>query len=178
MLQITTKFEGNGVKTLQMLPGVVQKSANRAVKEAMTHMRAQLVRETVAKYYITAARIRKAMTISGTTLKVSGHSELIHHYKISPKNRGKKSPLVKAAVKRGGLKSLGNKAFLLKTGKGAVVMKREGGKRLPIRPVFGPAIPQIVGNEETIEALEAEVQEYFQKRMDYWTMRAIGAVKA
>ena len=98
-------------------------------------------------------------------------------FKVSPRRqvsrtkRGKASPAVyKAGVeKAGGLKPLsGNpKAFFSAMGSGHEgVMERVSSRRLPLKQLYGPAVPSMVKNEEVIERIQKEATETLEKRID------------
>ena len=177
MLKVSVTKKGDISSTLKGFPSNVRSSARKALRDTLKHVRAGLVRETTGKYYITASRVRKAMTVEGTSIKVSGTREGIEKYKVSPTRPGKRQREVMGAVKQGGLKPLGHNVFLMKSGTKYIPMARLTRKRFPIKHVIAPAIPQIASNPETLEVMQERAEEYFSKRMNYWVMQSIGAVK-
>lgn len=114
--------------------------------------------------------------------------ELEEYYKLS---KGKK---LKAAVKKGGMKPIEGdpKAFMatmtgpyggkhtapfrrrsLDNGKAKIRKTREPGRNggltkhnVTIHEIFGPAIPSIIKNEETMQAVQARTYETLEKRIN------------
>ena len=176
MIKLTLTQKGDALAVLQNFPAKAKRAAWQAQRDTLKRIRSEIIRQTTAKYYITAGRLRSAMELSGTTLKISGARQLIHHYKLSPTTRGKRPRAVMGAVKKGGLKPLGHNVFLMPTGNKVIAMARTSRKRTPLMNIVGPAVPQLASNPETLEAVEEVSEEYFSKRLEYWSMRAIGAV--
>ena len=177
MIGVKVSQKGNAPAVLKSLPANIRGSARKAMRDTLKHVRAEIVRETVSKYYVTASRVRKAMTVEGTSIKVSGTREGIEKYKVSPTRPGKRQRSVMGAVKKDGLKPLGNNVFLMRSGSKYIPMARTTRKRFPIVHVISPAIPQIVSNPESMENVGEDMQAYFGKRLEYWTMQQIGAFK-
>lgn len=178
MITLKVSQKGNALTALQSFPSKLKSAVKRGQRDAMKQARTRLVRATAAKYYLTAGRIRQAMEVSPTRIKVTGEREGLDKYKVSPKSPGKRNRNLSAAVKKaGGLKGLSPRAFLLSRGGNVLVMERIGASRLPIRRLYSLAIPQAVGNYENVEDLTEFVEEAFSRRLDYWAMQAIGAVR-
>ena len=179
MLEFKIIQRGNGLLALQNMPSQLNKAMKNAQRDVMKHLRAELVRRTTTQYYITAARLRSAMRYTSSSILISGARQLIHHYKLSPSKRGKRRtrPLM-AAVKKGPLKPLGGNTFLFPTSTGKqVAMRRLTRLRFPIEPVVSPAIPQLVSHPDILEGLDADVESMFNRRLEYWSLKAIGATK-
>ena len=174
-LKITQK--GDALLVLKDFPAKAKKAVWQAQRDTLRKIRAEIVRQTTAKYYITAGRLRSAMEVTGTRLKISGARQLIHHYKHSPTSRKKRNATLMGAVKKGGMKSLGRNAFLMPVGGKYIAVARTSRKRTPLMNIVGPAVPQLASNPETIEVVEGVAEETFSKRLEYWSLKAIGAVK-
>ena len=174
MIDIKVSQTGDALRALQGFPAKLKRAVKRAQTDTMKQARTHLVRATTAKYHLTAGRVRKAMQVSPTQIKVSGPREALESYKVSPKSPGKRSRVLSAAVvKAGGLKSLSNRAFLLSRGGNILVMERIGAARLPIRRLYSLAVPQAVGNYENVEALTELVEQAFDRRLEYWAGQAL-----
>ncbi|MNW62222.1 hypothetical protein D3C74_403400 [compost metagenome] len=96
---------------------------------------------------------------------------------VTPRKRLKKPPKsVKAAVYRGGAKKPIPGAFIATAGSHLGVFERAGKKRLPIKELRGPAVPQMAGNEEVREHVQLVYGEEMQKRLPHELNRTIGKV--
>lgn len=165
---------------------------SRAINRAIQNVGKNMAKETSARYYISSSDVKdsietvkaskgrlKAIAISG------GDGIALSKFKVSPKKqvkrtkKGKYSPRVyKAAVKKsGGLKPLDGdpKSFIgvMKNSskkEGASdhtgVWTRKSEKRLPLKQLYGPSIPQMIKNEEIMSKINKEASETLQKRID------------
>ena len=95
-----------------------------------------------------------------------------------------RGPEENVSVSRASLRTRG--VFVsIKKGAGALISRsfdkhmqknfyaREGTARLPIRPLFGPSVPQLWGNEVVMENLQEETLEMYQKRLRHELERLI-----
>lgn len=164
---------------------------SRAINRAVTNVQKNMAKETASRYYVKSGDVKdtiKPVKATKTSLKgavISGGDGIaLSKFKVSPetpvKYRGaKRSPRVyKAAVKKsGGMKPLdGNpKAFIAimknsNKSEGASdhtgVWTRKSGKSLPIKQLYGPSIPQMIKNEDTMSKINKEASETLQKRID------------
>ncbi len=90
-------------------------------------------------------------------IRVRGPEENVSVYRASKRKKG-----IFVSIKKSG----GNmipRSFD-KQGQGNF-FAREGRARLPIRPLFGPSVPQLWGNEVVMENLQDETMEMYQKRL-------------
>ena len=182
MIGVKVTQKGNVSAVLKSLPANVRGSARKALRDTLGHVRAGLVRETVSKYYVTASKLRKAMTVRDTSIKVSGARQGIEQYKIRPTRPSKpRQRELFGAVKKGALKSLSKGAFLMwnghANGRYIAMMREEGEPRLNIYHIIAPALPQVISNPETIETVEEDMEAYFYKRLEYWAESVKGVYK-
>lgn len=161
-------------------PTVLQRAINRAVQKAKTEAKDGANEE----YFITKGNIEKTLratrasrTRLSAELTSRGGPIALTKFKVSPKRavtrtkRGKPSPKsYKAAVKRdSGLTPLSGdpKAFFTIMGTGHEgVMERVSNRRLPLKQLYGPAVPSMIKNEEVIERIQKESTETLEKRID------------
>ncbi len=183
MIQITadTSKLQSAIQTLKSIPGAYERAAKSVMSRVVQSVRQEAVNQTRDKYWITAGRVRKAFyqrnTSTGAEIRVSGKRVSLKHYKVSPSKPSKRRKLLSGAVKRAsGLKQIPRRFLIPVQGK-YYGFQRIGRERNAIRSLVAPAIPQIVGNDETISAMTEKAQETFEKRMQHEMMRAIGAIK-
>jgi len=150
-------------------PNAIASALNRAI----TNVAANVSKETRKEYIIKSSDIKETLrkvrasrsSMSGIVAS-KGRPIPIDRFKISPKKvQPKRKKPIKIAVKKGSLReSLG--AFVADIN-GIKVFKREGKKRLPINRIFGPSVPQMVGNEEVRAKINAEGLDTFNRYLDH-----------
>ncbi|WP_445506703.1 phage tail protein [Niallia sp. 03190] len=159
-------------------PQAITSALNRAV----TNVAANVSKETRKEYLIKAADIKATLSktrASRSTMSaiVSSRSGAIpiDRFKVSPRTvQPKRKKPIKIAVKKGNLReSLG--AFVSDIN-GIKVFKREGKKRLPIDRLFGPSVPQMIGNEEIRTKINQEGLDTFNRRLDHEINRLLDRV--
>lgn len=160
-------------------PTVVCRAINRAAQKARTETK----REVANKYFISQGdvlktiRLTKASTANlSAQLTSKGGPIALSKFKVSPKRGAKRtkrgySPSVyKAGVeKSGGMKPLSGspKAFIAGFSSGhSGVMTRISARRLPLKQLYGPAVPSMIKNDEVIERIQKEATETLEKRID------------
>lgn len=157
-------------------PTVISRTLNRVAANAKTN----IGRKTRETYVVKAKDINATMDVrkaNKTTLNAliafRGERVPLDKYRYSPKNPrpGKPPKALKVAVKKDGTKELLH-AFVADIN-GNKIFEREGKSRLPIKRLFGPAIPQMVGNEEVRNFVEKEAIEMYEKRLDHEIKRVI-----
>ncbi|MCI8993165.1 MAG: hypothetical protein HFG80_10685 [Eubacterium sp.] len=161
-------------------PAVLRNAINRAAQKAKTETK----QEVASRYIILQKDVAETIRVTkASTSKLSakltsvGSPRALTKFKVSPKRivtrtkRGKPSPAVYKAqvMKAGELKPLSGdpKAFFatMKSGhKG--IMERVSSRRLPIKELYGPAIPSMVKNEEVLEKIKKEAAETLEKRIE------------
>ncbi len=160
-------------------PLVLSRAINRAVQKAKTEAKDGANKE----YFISKGDVQKTLQVSKATraklsaeLTSRGGPIALSKFKVSPRRksktkRGKASPAVyKAQVeKAGGWKPLsGNpKAFFAVMGSGHEgVMERVSSRRLPLKQLYGPAVPSMIKNEEVLRKIQQEAADMLEKRID------------
>ncbi|WP_121614788.1 phage tail protein [Virgibacillus halodenitrificans] len=150
-------------------PNAISKAINRAV----TNINSNVKKEIRNEYNIKAGDISPTLTKTRATRSAlkgrvhsSGQPIPLDRFKISPKtiNPRRKSP-IKIAVKKSGVKAVMG-AFIADIN-GKKVFQRTRNTRLPIKRLFGPSVPQMLGNEEVHEEIEKQGQETLEKRLDH-----------
>ncbi len=174
--EIEEKLDGLKKKA----PVILSRAINRASEKARTEAK----REVSEKYFISQKNVLKTIRLKKASKAVlsaemisRGSPIALSKFRVSQRRqvsrtkRGKASPSVyKAGVERaGGLKPLdGNpKAFFTSVGSGHEgVMERVSSRRLPLKELYGPAVPSMIKNEKIIGRIQEEASETLEKRID------------
>lgn len=176
-MKLSIKVDKNKISEVERELGAYYKQAPnalyRALNRAATNVNSNIKKEVRKKYNIKAGDVNDTLTKTkasknnlSATVRSSGELISLDKFKVSPKtvNPKRKSP-IKVGVKKDGVKVLMG-AFVADI-HGAKVFKREGKERLPIKKLFGPSVPQMIGNEEVKKEIENKGQETFDKRLEY-----------
>lgn len=160
-------------------PTVLYRALNRAAAAAKTEAKRDIAQE----YYISQKNAGETMSISkASTAKLSaelrskGGPIALTKFKYSPKRavrhtkKGYSPSVYSAGVEQsGGLKPLSGdpKAFIASFKSGHTgLMEREGSSRLPIKQLYGPAVPSMMKNERVIGKVQEKAMETLEKRLD------------
>ncbi|MCD5324773.1 MULTISPECIES: phage tail protein [Pontibacillus] len=166
-------------------PNVLSKSLNRAATNAKKNVSV----ETRKKYRLSAAKIKETMNVKranynslSASIITRGNLIGLDHFKVSPSEPRHHTPprSLKAGVEKGSLKKIPG-AFVANAGNGNFVFQRQGNaqhksvrsggrviqSQLPIRRLFGPSVPQMVGNEETMDVVRRNAQEMYDRTIDH-----------
>lgn len=152
----------------------------RAVNRTMDGMRTDAVQETRKRYFVNAKDVRASISFrkasAGSLMGAMvsrGKRHSLADYQLTPSTpRAGKRPQLKGAVKReGGLKPLGP-AFLVKRTGGRYfpfyrIGSGSGNKNKGIQSLISPSMPQLIKNEETVEAMQQGAEERFTKRVEH-----------
>lgn len=167
----------------QRLGAMAHKTPNavsNALNRALTNVASNISKEVRNEYIIKAGDVKATLKRSRATrsnltayVRSRGGPIPLDRFKVSPKtvNPKRKKP-IKVAVKKTGLKeAIG--AFIADLN-GIKVFKRKTKRRLPIKRLFGPSVPQML-NEQIVERINSEGQATFLKRLDHEVNRILGA---
>ncbi len=164
--------------TPKKIPLAVSRAINRATQTARTEA-ARKVRQT---YRIKHGDVLKTIKISQAspgnltgTVVSSGNVTPLYKYKVTPKAPSPNRKVsIRASVKKGGggpIKS----AFVARAKSNGYtgVFVRSGKARYPIVQLYGPAIPQAIGNDDVSKWVEEKAQERLEQRLDHEISRAL-----
>ena len=157
----------------------IENGAPRAISNALNRtidgVKTDVVREVVAQYDIKPGGIRKIITVAKAfpskltaSIGSAGSPIPLIQFSVNPSKptKGQNSP-ISVSVKRSGGKTIPG-AFIARASSGKIaVMARVGKERLPIKELFGPAIPQMMGEPGVKERILAGAEERFTKRIDH-----------
>ena len=175
MIQID---QGQLDRAREALAGVTngfQRAVASALGRTSTGLVTDAVKGTTKRYYAKSSEVRKNVFVKRatadsllSTIAVRGRRKPIADYRLVPSSPTPgRRPNLRGAVKKDGLKSLGDAFFV----KGKPYFREADGS---LRSIISPSIPQIVKNAETVAEIEKGARERFEKRLDHEILRLLG----
>lgn len=151
---------------------VSQRSLTDAVKKAKT----AVSKDVRSRYTVSAGRVREAEKVksSPTSATVTYKSRMVNmiNFKVTPKKpTNGKGRILRAGAKKGSMATY-KRAFIQQVN-GFGVWRRTTDKSKPIAPVYGPAISQLMNNDNTKQVFTDVAAENYEKRLEYHMMRAM-----
>lgn len=150
-------------------PNAISNALNRSV----SNISSNISKEVRKDYHIKTADVKETLNIFkanrsklSAEVKSRGGTIGLDKFKVGPKtvNPKRKSQL-KIAVKKNGVKQILG-AFIANLN-GTKVFTRDTKKRLPISRKFGPSVPQMLGNEATVERINQQAHETYENRLNH-----------
>lgn len=165
------------LKTLESkAPIVLARAINRAANAA----KVKTAKEISSKYQISSPKVKSTISMKKANrgnlmaeVESKGKNIGLYKFKVSPKTKVKKGTpkTYRASVKKeGGYKALsGNpKPFVMEMKNGHMgVFARNGKSRTSISELYGPAVPQMIKNEEIADSIERRTQEVLNNRIEH-----------
>lgn len=169
---IDIKFDENNMKMaaalLRMAPKEVRGAASAAINRTLTRIKTRSSVKVRERY------LAKAQNIKGSFTTRKASSGALTGSAIS---RGAPLPLASFRVvpsRRGPVKAKVLKASRLKPVKGIFFgkfpkgyngpMMRTGRTRFPLKTPYGPSVPGMIGNDQVVEGIGEDAQEFYNKR--------------
>ena len=154
---------------LQALKGdKVHAAISAAAKRAASHAKSIGTKHVRQTYTIDAASIKAATSIratqDGAILRIAGPRKSVGHYKAKKRKGG-----IFVSIKKGS-GDIVPRSFAYSN----TFFKRQGKARLPIERIFGPAVPQLFGNEAIREEIAAKAMQKYEERIRHEVGRLIG----
>lgn len=159
-------------------PSVLSRVINRVISNVKKNI-SIVVRK---RYLIKTEDIKNTLSSSRASssklsayVKSTGSKIPLYKFRVSPNEpRPQKPPKsFKARVlKSSSLKPLDGFVARMKSGH-LGMFERKNDPRLPIKELYGPAVPQMIGKEEVWQQIEKEANETLQKRMDHEVKRLL-----
>lgn len=155
---------------LQALKGErVYAAMSAAAKRAASHAKRIGTKHVRQTYTIDAASVKAATSIYGTqggaVLRIAGPRKSAGHYKAKKRKAG-----IFVSIKKGSgdivPRSFAYRNTFFKRGKGV--------PRLPIERIYGPAVPQLFGNDAIKEEVASEAMMKYEERIRHEVGRLIG----
>ena len=168
-------------RLLADIPGAIEKAASLAFNRAVMQGRTAATREATAKYTAKAKTIRPTFKMKKASknrldaaLISAGDAIPLKEFSVKPSTdtTGKNRKQLSVSVR----KDTGSKAFnraFISAKKGGNVFEREGKSRLPIKKLYGPAVPSMLGNAEVSEEVQDFMAEVAAKRLDHEVKRIL-----
>lgn len=180
-IKVDTKEIERITTLLSDIPNGMEKATSNAINRTMQTSRTAAVRKVRETYDIRAKDIRSTITIkraggSGLTGSMISRGSTIPliKFRVSPNKPSPKrrKPIIASVKKSGGtLKG----AFVPQLSSGyAGVFTRVGLSRLPIKELYGPSAPQMIGEKSVIEEVENKAEETMIQRMSHEAVRLLG----
>lgn len=160
-------------------PSVIANAINRTT----TNIKANMAKQTTARYNIASGEAKKTINVTKATKgrlegrTISKASPIaLAKFRVSPNrpvtySKGKPSPKVyKVSVEKGpASKALdaGPKAFIaiMKSGHQGI-FRRISNASLPLKQLYGPSVPQMIQNKQSMKKIEEDARDTLQKRID------------
>lgn len=158
---------------LGTIPGAAEKAVSKAINRAITAANQEATRQIQGQYVIKNKKVitqTKKITCRATksnlkaVIEAKGKPLPLGAFLTNPKKVPKRRPKSKlfAQVKQGGGGQIKG-AFITTVQTGhigirhaGVFVRKKGNASLPIKQLYGPSVPQMLGNEE--------IQEFLSKR--------------
>lgn len=164
--------------TPKQIPIVTARAINRAAEAARTQA-GRSVRETYTikhRDVLNTIKIKKASANDLTAdIRSRGSARKLMDFRVNPKApQPRRKKLVSVSVKKGSNKSIKN-GFVAKMTSGHMnVFARTSKKRLPIKGLYGPSVPQMLGNESVANYVERRAMEVLDTRLEHEINRMLG----
>lgn len=181
MIDFTVEKIERAERLLEQIPGAAPKAMARAINRATESTRTEAARKVRSMYYISqkdvtsTIKINKASPSDLSAMVLSrGNLIALTRFRVTPKKpQPKRKKEIMVRVKRGGGGSI-KKAFVAKMKSGHVgVFKRAGKRRYPIDQLYGPSIPEMIGNPRVSGWVEEKASERLDQRLDHEIKRLL-----
>lgn len=175
MIELTAEQIDRAERLLERIPGAAPKAMARAINRATESARTEAARKVRALYYITQKDVTSTIKIykaspSDLSAMVLSRGNLIAltKFRVTPKKpQPKRRREIIVRVKRGG-GGVVKKAFVARMKSGHIgVFKRAGERRYPIDQMYGPSIPEMLGNSSVTGWVEEKARERLDQRLDH-----------
>jgi hypothetical protein len=181
MIELSIEHMERLEEALAEIPEKIPRAAARAINRAAYTARTEAARKAREEYVIKHGDVINTIKIypaseedlSASVISRGSVIPLIK-FKVSPKQPQpkRKKPLT-ATVKRGEGGPIA-RAFTAQMKSGYIgVFQRVGKPRLPIRQLYGPSVPQMLGSRSVSQWVEEKAQETLDKRLEHEISRAL-----
>lgn len=162
-------------RLLAGFPGGIEKAAASALNRAATSGKASAAKEVGKQYYLKVSDFKKYTKSSqrvsrdGNGITVSLNFRGFHVPLIRFKTSLTSSGLIRSQVKKSTNSEILKHVFQATMDSGHVgLFERWGKSSLPIRQLFGPSVPQMMGaNPELAGAVGTDIEKTFADRMEH-----------
>lgn len=181
MIEFTAEQIDRAERLLGHIPGAAPKAMARAINRATESARTEAARKVRSMYYITQKDVKSTIKVYPASpgdlsaLVVSrGNLIALTKFRITPKKpQPKRKSDIIVRVKRGSGGPV-KKAFVAKMKSGHTgVFRRAGKQRYPINQMYGPSIPEMIGNPTVTGWVEEKARERLDQRLEHEIKRAL-----
>ena len=152
------------MEALGLKPEQIKQVSKHAVARTLAMTKTDINRKAREAYTVKAGELTKSLKVVKAGLSgfiISTGSPLpLTAFKMSPAKVTKTKKRLSAEVKRGGLKPI-KRGFL--TAKGP--HQRTSLRRYPIKRLYGPSAPQMVGENSVLDSIKKKATENLEKRV-------------
>ena len=173
MISLELSESNFGMLNLYMQQGPVKVTqlASRALNRTISAVKTEQIRSAKDKYTL------KSGTYKGVNVRNSNPGSLmasvnaqgspisIDNFKVSSKKRTNKQVRITAEIKKGQSKSLGD-SFIGYYNKSSI-FHRIGAERVPLKQLFGPSLPQMLGEVSILDQLMLFSNAKFNERFEH-----------
>jgi len=186
-IELDQNFAARKIKTFLKSFGkpaevAVARSLNRAIQGVRTDSAVEVRKE----YNVKATPVKKSFRMERAGLGAleaaavaSGRRIPLVDFGARPKQPGGRKPVDGVSVQVKKERKVLKHSFLARLKSGHVgVFQREGDARLPINQKFGPSIPEMIGNQEVVDRIQANAEQRFSKTLDHeidFALQKLGA---
>jgi acyl-CoA hydrolase len=182
LVELTDEQIKKAKSMLRHLPGQANKVLARSINRAMENARANTVKAVRSQYTVAAGEVRKTLRVRRANAKnltamvtSAGKPLPLISFKTNPKtvNGRRRTPI--RVAQRHGSPSTFDRAFIARARSGGElnVYERVGKKRLPMRIMWGPSVPQMVENDWVIEDIAQSARDTMNVRLDHEINRVL-----
>ncbi|AIW41790.1 phage tail protein [Paenibacillus sp. FSL M8-0228] len=168
-------------KQMAVMDKILKQATRSSVNRATQRSKTELGRKIRERYVIKQSEATKTVTVrkaAGTgmssEIKTKGKTIPLINFSVNPKQRPARPKTVKAGVLRGSPRKPLKRAFISNMGGHTGVFERVGKKRLPVRELRGPAVPEMANNEEVVTHVQEVYADEMNKRMPHELNRLLG----
>lgn len=177
---VTTEHVEKAQAMLAHLPGQSQKVLARALNRALENARSNTVKSARDEYQVKATEVRKTLKITRATstrlqavVSSRGMVLPLSAFSVKPKTpNGRRRTPIRVGVQKGSAEALRN-AFIARVGGRLGVYERVGKARLPIKQLYGPSVPQMIGNNRVIGDIAEKARQTMDVRLDHEISRVL-----
>ena len=146
----------------------VHAAMSAAAKRAASHAKTIGTKQVRKTYTIDSASIKAATSIrgieGGAVLRIAGPRKSVGHYKAKKRKQG-----IFVSIKKGS-GDIVPRSFAYSN----TFFKRQGRERVPIERIFGPAVPQLFGNDAVKEEIAEAAMRKYEERLQHEVGRLLG----
>lgn len=167
-------------RLLSHVKGGAGRAVSLALNRSISTARSDVVKGVRETYTVDAKSVRESVRLKSSkpnkleaSIYAFGGPLSLSHFQVKPKTvNGRRRTAIRVGVRKGSAKSMG-KAFVARVGGNLQIFERVGKARLPIQKMWGPSVPQMVGNENIIDKVAEKARVSMDKRLTHEIGRLI-----